>query len=189
MSAQPLEFPAELVPHHRQALPALRRLPVPVTEPRAATSHVAPMAPARQLPGQGTLDLESAGAAVRRLPRTAAGHRPRDQVTAELPEPRRWAAQFVQAAAEVAAGYRPCTQLLRWTSEEVYTLLTRRGQLIAGQELAGPARTRVQAVRTCLVGDAVEAAAVVTDQQRVRAMALRMEGRNGRWRVTALEIG
>ena len=48
----------------------------------------------------------------------------------------------------------------------------------------------VRAVLTCLPCNGVcEASAVVIDRGRVRALALRMEGLDGRWRVTALEIG
>jgi hypothetical protein len=35
----------------------------------------------------------------------------------------------------------------------------------------------------------VEASAVVLDRGRYRAIALRLEDADGRWRVTALEIG
>jgi hypothetical protein len=37
--------------------------------------------------------------------------------------------------------------------------------------------------------DVYEVCAVVGDLDRVRAIALRMEDFDGRWRVTALEIG
>lgn len=51
-------------------------------------------------------------------------------------------------------------------------------------------RSVVRSTRVCVLRDGVvEACAVVLDGPRVRAVALRLEGLDGRWRVTALQIG
>jgi hypothetical protein len=48
----------------------------------------------------------------------------------------------------------------------------------------------VVSVRVCELGPAVaEACAVVATGARSRAVAVRLEGIDGRWRCTALEIG
>ncbi|BAS17199.1 hypothetical protein AHiyo8_55020 [Arthrobacter sp. Hiyo8] len=48
----------------------------------------------------------------------------------------------------------------------------------------------VRSVRVCAVNDGVyEASLVVSEELRSRAVAMRLEGINGTWRVTALEIG
>jgi hypothetical protein len=48
----------------------------------------------------------------------------------------------------------------------------------------------VRSVRVCLPADGVaEASAVVVSRGRVLAVALRLEGLDGRWRMTALEVG
>ena len=51
----------------------------------------------------------------------------------------------------------------------------------------------VTLVRSVRIGEprdgVVEACALVSDGGRLRAVAVRMEGLDGRWRVTALEIG
>uniref|UniRef100_UPI00262EF298 Rv3235 family protein n=1 Tax=uncultured Pseudokineococcus sp. TaxID=1642928 RepID=UPI00262EF298 len=57
-----------------------------------------------------------------------------------------------------------------------------------------PARSQraavVRRVRITHPADGVvEAAAVVMDTDRVRAVALRLEGWDTRWRLTALELG
>lgn len=118
--------------------------------------------------------------------------------TVDLPDPGRWAGQFVQAATEVAVGLRPAVQLVRWTNEDVYNRLARRGEVATRARRAGrlgsaqgPAgRPRVRSVRTCELRDGiVEASAVVGDAERTRAVALRLEGLDGRWRVTVLELG
>ena len=53
-----------------------------------------------------------------------------------------------------------------------------------------PEGRRVRRVRVCEPADGiVEACAVVVSHGRVRALALRLEGLDGRWLVTALTIG
>jgi hypothetical protein len=119
--------------------------------------------------------------------------------SSRLPDPTRWAGQFVQAAVEVALGQRPVSQLVRWTTEDVHLALSRRAQLarragertsaVAGTGRRAP-RPRVQSVRGCTPRDGVvEATVVVNDTLRTRAVAVRLEGWDGRWRVTALQLG
>jgi len=167
------------------ALPTLRRLPVPTAEPRPALSVVRDE-PAAGVPGQGMLTFEPSADPVEQF----VARRPTQ--SCELPDPRRWVAQFVQVAAEVAAGFRPAGQLVRWTSEEVFRTLQRRNRLAGRPEVRSRARSgqvQVRAVRVCAPRDGViEASAVVCGRDRVRAVALRLEGLDGRWRVTALEL-
>src|SRR5262245_52170071 len=42
-----------------------------------------------------------------------------------------WAGRYLQAAVEIVGGDRPVSQLLRWSSREVYENLSRRAQLVA----------------------------------------------------------
>ncbi|GAA4971513.1 Rv3235 family protein [Kineococcus glutinatus] len=182
-------------PIHHQA-PALhttgpvRRVPVPVCdpplagEPGAATSwgsHVSP--------GQGVLAI-SLGGPRRGFDESFAA--PQPTTTRDLPATDQWCRRYVQVLLEVLAGQRPATQLLRWSSTDVYAALQKRAALSARLRL-GTAPTRPPAVlslRSCAPRDGVsEAAAVVRDGGRVRAVALRLEGWDGRWRVTALEMG
>lgn len=165
--------------------PALRRRAVPVAEPRSATRVVREVGTrppdAAPAPGQHALPLD-----VR--PGTA------EEVDAQRREAeaaRRWAGQFIQAALEVAAGARPGGQLARWATEEVCTALVRRGVLSAARSHTArvPRRTVVSSRASCPRPGVAEASAVITDGRRMRAVALRMESRQGRWRVTALQIG
>ncbi|MGH8825298.1 MAG: Rv3235 family protein [Jiangellaceae bacterium] len=106
--------------------------------------------------------------------------------SAELPEPRRWAVRLAQGIVEALHGHRPLQQLIRWTDEPVYTLLERRRT--AQRTTAGP-RPVVRSIRVCQPGDGVvEASVVVETAGRCRALAMRLEGLDGRWRCTALEI-
>ncbi|WP_307818204.1 Rv3235 family protein [Janibacter endophyticus] len=114
----------------------------------------------------------------------------------DLPDPAPWAARLGQALVEIMHGARPPAQVLRWTSDEVYTAVARRGALAArraGHQMRqGHGINRLVRVRTARVchprDDVAEASLVVLDGRRIRALALRLEGRDGRWVVTALEV-
>jgi hypothetical protein len=182
-------------------LPTLRRLPLPVSEPAAAQrveleppDHpVAPdqyrltlALPTGPPPRPRTLLIETE-------PVRPEQRRPRPDPDADLPDPQLWVAKFVQAAVEVAAGVRQPSQLVRWTSLDVHAMLVRRAALAARFDRVSSTRRRavVRTVMVCRPAPAVcEASAVVAERGgRVRAVALRVEGLDGRWRVTALRIG
>lgn len=115
-------------------------------------------------------------------------------VRTELSCPASWSGRFSQALVEVLAGDRPVAQLLRWTSTEVYADLQRRVLLTvaptAGQRRPGSGAAAVRRVHVDEPGTGVaEVAAVVRSGPRCRALALRLEGVNGRWVCTALELG
>ncbi len=103
----------------------------------------------------------------------------------------------VQAAIEVLAGTRPAQQLARRLDQRCLTALQHRAALTrrvpsgssptAGRLHRNPS---VRSVRACRVSeDVYEASAVVVEELRVRAVALRLERSRLVWRVTALEIG
>ncbi len=113
--------------------------------------------------------------------------------SSELPEPRAWTVRLVQAVLEVLAGQRPPQQLLRWTSDAVYADLSARVLALARRPEARQRRSprvRLRAVHLCepAVDGVVEATAVVQTGGRVRAMALRLEGMDGRWQCTVLRL-
>lgn len=113
-----------------------------------------------------------------------------------------WSHRFAQAAVEIVGGDRPASQLLRWTTGEVYADLHRRAALVAragghqpGQGRVQPVRPKVLSVRTCfLARGVVEAGVHVRYGQRSRALATRFEMRptrydpKPRWICTALEF-
>ncbi|WP_421740959.1 Rv3235 family protein [Cellulomonas sp.] len=96
------------------------------------------------------------------------------------------------AALEVLAGGRSVAQLARWLTPGVYETLQVRAGLT--QRVLGTDRVvrppSIRRARSCRVGaHAMEATIVADHGSRVRAVALRLEGHRGSWRVTALEIG
>jgi Family of unknown function (DUF6459) len=118
---------------------------------------------------------------------------PQPTPRADLPDPQFWAGRLAQAILEVDAGVRPVSQLRRWTSDEVYLQLRRRSNRVRcaappPQARRTPTRVLVRSVRVCEPADGIaEVSAVVHDGQRHRAVALRLEGTDGRWRCTVLE--
>ena len=108
-----------------------------------------------------------------------------------LPDPEPLVAKLSQAIIEVVSGQRPAPQLIRHASPAVYSVMARQA-LVAARRRTDGARRRavVRRVRLCEPADGVvEACAVVVSHGRVRALALRLDGLDGRWLVTALTIG
>ena len=167
-------------------LPVLRLLPAPTSEPPyddelppRALHPALPLGPLRELAPLLRLvpDLAPAEEPVR--PRTASGL---------LPAPQPVARALVQGLLEVLAGVRPLTQLQRASSADVYADLERR--LALGRPGAGsrPVTGAVRSVHVQLTDDGVaEVCATVHRGPRRAAVALRLEGVDGRWYLTALE--
>ena len=80
--------------------------------------------------------------------------------------------------------------MLRWTTPEVYAVIARRAAVSRHRGLPATRRATVRRVRVCEPADGVaEASAVVVDGSRVRALAMRLVGLDGRWVVEALQVG
>jgi hypothetical protein len=103
-----------------------------------------------------------------------------------LPAPQGRAVVLVRAILEALAGDRPLTQLSRWVSEDVYAD-------IESTVCPGTPRTWAATVRRVIVTEpadgVAEVAAVIQRGLRSTALALRLEGLDGRWVVTALHLG
>lgn len=104
----------------------------------------------------------------------------------------------VQAAMEVLAGIRPIHQLARRLDPRCLAALQHRAALIRREitRTGNPALARlhrnstVRSVRVCEVREGVyEGSAVVVDDVRARAVAIRLERSKQVWRVTELVIG
>ena len=106
-----------------------------------------------------------------------------------LPDPRSWAGRFVQALVEVLTGDRPAGQLVRWTNAAVYDDVECL-VLSPSRNRREAARGMVRSVHVMEPADGVaEVAALVRHGVRTTAIALRLEGLDGRWQCTALELG
>ena len=104
----------------------------------------------------------------------------------------------VQASMEVLAGIRPIHQLARRLDPRCLASLQHRAALIRREitRTGNPSLARlhrnstVRSVRVCEVADGIyEASAVVVDDVRARAVAVRLERSKQVWRVVELVIG
>lgn len=115
---------------------------------------------------------------------------PQSTSRADLPEPQQWAARLITAILESMDGLRPATQLGRWVTPEIRERIARRGVLARQRHQRPGGALQIRALRVCEPLDGVaEVAAVIGYRARVRAVALRMSGVDGRWLITALELG
>lgn len=114
--------------------------------------------------------------------------------SAELPDPRPLIESLSRGAIEVIAGVREPEQLARWVDEEPFRTLLIRANLAkrARSSRGQPARQPMCAIRTVRVtfpDDGVAETVVIAEMPaRSRAIALRLEGFDGRWRATALTV-
>lgn len=113
-----------------------------------------------------------------------------------LGDPTALCCAVAHAAMESLRGIRPLAQLVRSVSPEVFDALYTRCQVREqartrpGAPPVSQSRARVRHARVIRIAPGVaEASVVVDDVDRVRAVALRVEERRGRWRVVVLEIG
>lgn len=179
--------------------PAVRRPPGPhsqsatVTQlgPRGRTTEPVPSSVV-----QGTLALDLGGSLG--LPHTPelrpqlevvdADARPFDDAVTI------WSARFAQAVVEVLGGDRPVSQLVRWTTNRVYSDLNRRVRILArasgSAQRVRTVRPQVRSVHVFRPNRSVAEVSVhVRQGQRARAIAARLELCDGRWQCTALQLG
>ncbi|MBS1697966.1 MAG: 3-hydroxyacyl-CoA dehydrogenase [Actinobacteria bacterium] len=114
--------------------------------------------------------------------------------TVELPDPAPLLQSLTRGVLEVLAGVREADQLARWLTEDAFLVLTARANLAARARSArgvAPARPVFRILSTHVSEPAdgvVEATLVVQTPGRTRAVAVRLEGLDRRWRATSLAI-
>ena len=108
----------------------------------------------------------------------------RRTATEHLPPARRAASVLARALVEVLSSRRPVAQLRVHCAPDIYAGLLERP--FAGHQ----ALPHLLNVRVCEPADGVaEVSAVFRRADRVRAIAFRIQGVDGRWRITALQLG
>lgn len=116
------------------------------------------------------------------------------QTASELGDPKPVLAFLAQAVIETLAGIRDVEQSARWLSDGVYQQL-RVKALACSRERA---RSAAKALRPNLVigrissfsprDGVIEGVVIVHNRGRARAVAIRLEGYNGRWRAKNLAV-
>lgn len=119
---------------------------------------------------------------------------PQPTPTIELPDPAPLLRSLTHGVLEALAGVREVDQLARWFSEDAFRSLVTRANLSARARSARgvpPARPtfEIRALRVAAPVDGViEAVVVVAGPGRTRAVAVRLEGIDRRWRATSLAV-
>ncbi len=119
---------------------------------------------------------------------------PQPTPTAELPDPTPLLESLTRGVLEVLAGVRETDQLARWFTADAFQVLIARANLSARARSArGVAPTRpvyrILSTRASSPADGVvEATVIVESPGRTRAVAIRLEGMDRRWRATTLAV-
>lgn len=119
---------------------------------------------------------------------------PQPTPRAQLPDPVPLLRSLTQGVLEVLAGVREVDQLARWFNEDAYRSLVTRSNLSARARSARgvpPARPsfEIRSIRTSEPRDgAIEAVIVVAGPGRTRAVAVRLEGLDRRWRAASFAV-
>lgn len=114
--------------------------------------------------------------------------------SAQLPDPEPLLTNLARGVIEVFVGIREVDQLARWLAEDAFRKLVVRANLAArarsarGVQAARPVH-QILSVRSMSPADGVvEGVIIVAGPQRTRAIAIRLEGTDGRWRATSLAL-
>jgi len=112
----------------------------------------------------------------------------------DLPDPRELCENLALSVIEVIAGARDLEQVARWLTDDVHRMLLKRVNVaIRARSLKKlPTHRPAISVGRCLLSEPhdgiVEAVVIIHGKARTRSVAIRLEGRDGRWRASALHI-
>jgi hypothetical protein len=112
----------------------------------------------------------------------------------QLPDPEPLLVNLARCVIEVLAGARELDQLARWVSDDVYKhLLTRvvlsaRARAVTGKRAQRPTLVIGNIIMSEPRDGVIEAVVIVKSKVRVRAVALRLEGLDHRWRASAINV-
>ena len=112
----------------------------------------------------------------------------------ELVDPRPLLVNLARCVTEIIAGVRSLDQLARWVTDDVYLTLLRRvtiaarSRAITGGEARRPRLSIGDPIVTEPHAGVVEAVVMVHQPTRSRAVAIRLESIEGRWRSSAIAV-
>lgn len=120
------------------------------------------------------------------------GHQPNSR--SELPDPEPLLINLTRCVIEVLAGARDLDQLARWVTDDVYkhllkrVVLSARARAVKGQRAQRPSITIGRISMSEPRDGVVEAVVMVHTKVRARAVAIRLEGLDHRWRASAINV-
>jgi hypothetical protein len=114
--------------------------------------------------------------------------------TRSLPDPAPLLENLTRCVIEILAGARELEQIARWVDDDVYrhllkrVVISTRARQAKGQTPVRPTFS-LGSTTVCEPRDGVvEAVVVVRGRARARAVAIRLEGLDRRWRATAIHV-
>jgi hypothetical protein len=111
-----------------------------------------------------------------------------------LPDPQPLLENLTRCVIEILAGARELEQISRWVDDAVYRNLLKRVVISARarQATGQPVQRPVFAIGSTSIFEpsdgVVEAVVVVRSRARTRAVAIRLEGLDARWRATVISV-
>jgi hypothetical protein len=114
--------------------------------------------------------------------------------TSELPDPVESLKALATGVVEVIAGTRQVDQLARWLTDDVYQRLQFRARRAEAQRVEQGVKAHYQnlsvgGLRTSSPRDGViESVILLSSKSRTRAVTIRLEGINARWRATSVSV-
>lgn len=119
---------------------------------------------------------------------------PQPTPTADLPDPVMLVRNLTAGVMEALAGVRSLDQLARWLTEDTYrglliqVNLAIRARSARGVPAVRPAHRILSVHHSSPADGVVEAVVIVAGPARTRAVAIRLEGLDRRWRATSLAL-
>lgn len=114
--------------------------------------------------------------------------------TESLPDPRVLLENLSRSVIEILMGVREVEQIARWVTESTYhhllrrSIAARRARAVRKQAAVRTA-FHIGSVVVCHPADGiVEGTVIIRSPGRTRAVAMRLEGLDGRWRATAIHV-
>jgi len=114
--------------------------------------------------------------------------------SAALPDPTPLLENLARCVIEILGGARDLEQISRWVSADVYqhllkrVVLSTRARRAKNQSASRPAFSIGSTTVTHPSDGVVEAVIIVHGRARTRAVAMRLEGLDQRWRATAINV-
>jgi len=114
--------------------------------------------------------------------------------TSDLPDPIESLKVLATGVVEVIAGTRQVEQLARWLTDDVYQRLQFRARRAEAQRSEQGIKAHYQnlsvgGLRTSSPRDGViESVILLSSKSRTRAVTIRLEGINARWRATSVSV-
>lgn len=114
--------------------------------------------------------------------------------TDELPDPTSSLQAVATGVVEVIAGSRQVDQLARLLTEEVYQRLSLRAKIAREARESKGVKARHQSFKVQKIAQesprdgVIESVVLVNSAKRIRAVTIRLEGINHRWRATSVSV-